>query len=322
MLPYLILAVLLFVIELLFFKVADRFNIIDKPNQRSSHTKPVIRGGGMIFVVAVLIWFVYSGFLWPWFVIALAAIAFISFADDIKSQPSLLRFMVHLGAVIMMFYEVGLFVWPWWLLILVLIVAIGALNTFNFMDGINGITGMYAQVSLSTFLFIDQKIYDFTEESLVITSLISVVVFLFFNYRKKAKCFAGDVGSISIAFVQLFLLLQLIFETGNFLWVIMVLVYGVDSVITILYRLKRKENIFKPHRTHLYQYLSNEFKVPHRFVSLVYGLLQLMLNVFLIYFIIGNSFSMVVLIAFLYVVAYVIIREWLLRKLALSPTGR
>lgn len=315
---YLVLVVLLFGIELLFFKVADRFNIIDKPNQRSSHTKPVIRGGGIIFVMAVLLWFIYNGFLWPYFVIALSAIAIISFADDVKSQSSLLRFMVHVCAVILMFYQVGLFAWPMWLLVIVLIVTIGALNTFNFMDGINGITGVYALVSLSTFLYIDRNIVAFTEASLVIVSIIAVVVFLFFNYREKARCFAGDVGSISIAFVQLFLLLQLIYKTGNFLWIVMVLVYGVDSVVTILYRLKRKENIFKPHRTHLYQYLSNEFKMSHRVVSFLYGFVQLILNITLLYFMVDNDFTVVIAIAALYIMAYLGVRQWLVRKLFAS----
>jgi len=166
--------------------------------------------------------------------------------------------------------------------LLALIICIGALNAFNFMDGINGMTGLYALVNLSFFYEIHQ-IMPFSDPMLLDTLMVSLIVFLFFNFRVRAVCFAGDVGSVTIALMQIFLLLQLIIATDNFLWVMMFLVYGIDSVVTILYRLKRGENIFKPHRTHLYQYLANEMGWPHPWVSLVYALLQGVLNIVLIY---------------------------------------
>jgi UDP-GlcNAc:undecaprenyl-phosphate GlcNAc-1-phosphate transferase len=273
-----VMVAVLAVTELLYFRIAVRLKIIDKPNERSSHQKPVIRGGGIIFLVALLIWFCYGGFAWPWFMIGVTSVAIVSFADDILSLSPRIRFTIHLIAVLLMFYQLSLFGWPVALVIVAAIVCIGALNAFNFMDGINGITGVYALVSLLTFLYIHYYSIPFTDVSLVVTTVIGVVVFLFFNFRKQARCFAGDVGSVTIAFVQIFLLLQLIYKTGNYAWALLFLVFGTDSVVTILYRLKNKENIFKPHRTHLYQYLSNDLKIPHLWVSTLYGIIQLAVN--------------------------------------------
>ena len=110
------------------------------------------------------------------------------------------------------------------------------------------------------------------------------------------------------------MLLQLIYTTGNFVWILLLLVYGTDSVATIVYRLKNKENIFKAHRTHLYQYLSNEFKQSHLLVSLIYGFVQLVVNVIVILsFKQGDYFALSFLV--LFVLAYVTIRELMLRKL-------
>lgn len=272
-----------------YFRVARNYQIVDRPNARSSHNKPVIRGGGIIFIIALLCWFVFEGFPWPWFMLGITAATVISFMDDVKSQPPLLRFLIHLTAFLLLFYAIHLFSWPIGLWLLALIVCIGALNAFNFMDGINGITGIYALVMLLTFGYIHEFVITFTSERFIITNILAVAVFLFFNFRKRAMCFAGDVGSVTMAFVLIFLLLQLIYATENLYWVLLFLIYGIDSVITIVYRLKRRENIFQPHRTHLYQHLCNEHKWPHRRASVLYGVAQAMMNMVLIYAIIHNQ---------------------------------
>jgi UDP-N-acetylmuramyl pentapeptide phosphotransferase/UDP-N-acetylglucosamine-1-phosphate transferase len=183
------------------------------------------------------------------------------------------------------------------------------------MDGINGITGVYALVTLLTFLYIDRVIAPFTNATFILATVVAVLVFLFFNFRTKARCFAGDIGSVSLAFLQVFLLLQLIDATGNYGWALLFLVFGVDAVITIVYRIKRKENIFKAHRSHLYQYLSNELKLPHLWVSSAYGILQLVVNILVIHYFQKLG---VATIGFLlaYVLVYWIVRESLLRKIA------
>ena len=106
---YLMVLVLLFLAELFYFRVADRYNIIDKPNERSSHTKVTLRGGGIIFYFGALAYFLTSGFEYPWFLLALTLVTFISFVDDIKSTGQMTRLLFHFSAMAMMFYQWGLF---------------------------------------------------------------------------------------------------------------------------------------------------------------------------------------------------------------------
>ena len=82
---YWMVLVLLFLAELFYFRIADKCNIIDKPNERSSHTKVTLRGGGIIFYFGAFAYFLTSGFEYPWFLLALTLVTFISFVDDIKS---------------------------------------------------------------------------------------------------------------------------------------------------------------------------------------------------------------------------------------------
>ena len=271
---YLIVLVLLFLAELFYFRIADKCNIIDKPNERSSHTRITLRGGGIIFYFGVLAYFITNHFEYPWFMLALTLITFISFVDDIRSTSQVLRLVFHFSAMALMFYQWGLFSLPWWTILVALIICTGIINAYNFMDGINGITGGYSLIILVALAYINREIVSFVEQELIITVLCSVLVFNFFNFRKRAKCFAGDVGSVSIAFIVLFLIGKLIIKTEDFSWIILLVVYGVDSVLTIIHRLMLHENIGLPHRKHLYQIMANELKVPHVVVSSVYMIVQ------------------------------------------------
>lgn len=274
---YLIILVLLFLAELFYFKVADKYNIIDKPNERSSHTRITLRGGGVIFYFGALVYFLTSGFEYPWLMLALTFVAIISFIDDIRSTSQKLRLVFHFSAMVLMFYQWGLFSLSWWWIIIALIICIGIINAYNFMDGINGITGGYSLVVLLSLAYINEEVTPFVEQDLIYTVIMSVLVFCFFNFRKKARCFAGDVGSVSIAFILLFLLGKLIIQTGDFSWIILLSVYGVDSVLTIFHRLMLHENIGLPHRKHLYQLMANELRIPHVAVSVIYMVLQFLI---------------------------------------------
>ena len=271
---YLVILVLLFLAELFYFKLADRCNIIDKPNERSSHTKVTLRGGGIIFYFGALAYFLTNHWEYPWFMVALTLITFISFVDDIRSTSQGLRLVFHFSAMALMFYQWGLFSLSWWWIIVALIICTGIINAYNFMDGINGITGGYSLVVLVALAYINAEVTAFIEPALINTVLCSVLVFCFFNFRKKAKCFAGDVGSVSIAFILLFLIGKLILTTGDFSWIILLSVYGVDSVLTIIHRLMLHENIGLPHRKHMYQLMANELKIPHVVVALIYMVAQ------------------------------------------------
>ena len=281
---YIIILVLLFLAELFYFRIADKCNIIDKPNERSSHTRITLRGGGIIFYFGVLTYFLTSHFEYPWFMLALTLITFISFVDDIRSTSQVLRLVFHFSAMALMFYQWGLFSLPWWTLFVALIVCTGIINAYNFMDGINGITGGYSLVVLVALAYINEAVVSFVEQDFILTVLCSVVVFNFFNFRKRAKCFAGDVGSVCIAFVLLFFIGKLVIRTEDFSWIILLAVYGVDSVLTIIHRLMLHENIGLPHRKHLYQIMANELKIPHVVVSSVYMLVQALVIVGYFYF--------------------------------------
>jgi len=271
---YLIVLVLLFLAELFYFYIADKYNIIDNPNERSSHTRITLRGGGIIFYFGVLAYFLTNHFEYPWFMLALTLVTLISFIDDIRSTSQALRLVFHFSAMGLMFYQWGLFSLPWWTILVALIICTGIINAYNFMDGINGITGGYSLVILGALAFINHSVVSFVEPDLIYTMLCAVLVFNFFNFRKRAKCFAGDVGAVSIAFTILFLIGRLIIQTGDFSWIILLVVYGIDSVLTIVHRLMLHENIGLPHRKHMYQIMANELRMPHVVVALIYMMVQ------------------------------------------------
>lgn len=289
---------LLFVAELAYFKVADHFNIIDKPNERSSHTRITLRGGGIIFYIGVLFYFALEGFQYPWFFAGLTLITGICFADDIRPQSSKLRLVIHFITVALMFYQWNLFSLSWYFTIFALIFCTGILNAYNFMDGINGITGGYSMVMAGALLYINVYQIHFVDDQFIYTILLALLVFNFFNFRPKAKCFAGDVGAISIAFILVFLFGLLIIKTGDFSYLVFLSVYGVDTVLTIIHRLILKENILQPHHKHAYQILANELKIPHVLVSLIYVSLQAAIVVGLLVFKAHSySYLLVVIIA-------------------------
>ena len=284
-LTYGVIFVILFILELLYFRIADKCNIIDKPNERSSHSTIVLRGGGIIFMLGLWIWSAFFGFNYPWFLAAVTLIAGVSFVDDIRSLPDLARLVAQFVAMGLMFYQLDMLHWEmWWVVIIALIVCVGASNVINFMDGINGITGGYALASLIP-IYILNKEMGFVDESLVITVILADLVFCLFNFRPKgkAKCFAGDVGSIGIAFILLFMIGQLIMKTGDVTYLIFLLVYGVDGCLTICHRIMLHENLGEAHRKHAYQLMANELKIGHVTVSLIYMALQMAVSLGFIY---------------------------------------
>ncbi|QNL51605.1 glycosyltransferase family 4 protein [Olivibacter sp. SDN3] len=276
-----IFALLLFAI-LVYFRVAHRYNIIDKPNHRSSHTAITIRGGGILFYFGALIYFIWSGFQYPYFFCGLTLMALISFLDDMYTLSNKLRIIIHLIAVFLLFFEVGLFSLPLWVIPLALVVTIGIVNAYNFMDGINGITTIYSFAVLWLLWLVNREL-AFIDERLLYCTGIANAVFAFFNYRQRAKCFAGDVGSVSMAFLLVFMLAMLIKTSGNFVYLLFLTVYGVDTGWTILQRIRKKENIFEAHRSHLYQYLANEAGINKLVVAASYGLLQLSIGLMVVY---------------------------------------
>ena len=304
MTTYIIIFVLLLVAELVYFRIADKCNIIDKPNQRSSHSTIVLRGGGIIFMIGAWVWSVFFGFDYPWFLAGLTLVAGVSFVDDIHSLPDSVRLVAQFAAAAMAFYQLDILHWDmWWIVLVALIVYVGATNVINFMDGINGITAGYALAVLVPLGLLNTNYRElatnlttnyssivssdgvFVDQSLIVAAIIAAVVFCIFNFRPKgkAKCFAGDVGSIGIAFIMLFLLGNVIIKTGDITWLIFLLVYGVDGCLTIIHRIMLHENLGEAHRKHAYQIMANELKIGHVKVTLLYMAMQLVVSLGFIY---------------------------------------
>ena len=282
---YLIIFVLLLAAELVYFRIADKFNIIDKPNERSSHPTIVLRGGGIIFLIGAWVWSAFFGFDYPWFLAGLTLIAGVSFVDDIRSLPDSVRLVAQFAAAAMAFYQLGILHWSmWWIVLVALIVYVGATNVINFMDGINGITAGYSLAVLLPLMAVNMD-GGYVEQSLIISTVLASLVFCVFNFRPKgkAKCFAGDVGSIGIAFIMLFLLGNVIIKTEDITWLIFLLVYGVDGCLTIVHRIMLHENLGEAHRKHAYQLMANELKIGHVKVTSLYMVMQLAVSLGFIY---------------------------------------
>ena len=346
MITYGAILVVLFFLEIVYFRIADRFNIIDKPNQRSSHSRVVLRGGGIIFTIALWVWSIMSGFEYPWLLAGVTLAAGISFVDDIHSLPDSLRLVVQFVSMILVFAEIFAVpelvegpsavlrqaqepstlavvepvetsqLWQWLIMLFALIVAVAGTNIFNFMDGINGITGGYSLAVLIPLFLLNRSLDTlgmtslgmtdgsvistecnewrdpsttfgmtggFMDETMLIVIGLSVLVFCFFNFRKKAKCFAGDVGSIGMALMLVFCIGRLMYVTGDVSWIVLYLIYGVDGMMTILHRIMLHENLGQAHRKHAYQLMANELKMPHVAVSTIYMVLQLAVSLIAIY---------------------------------------
>ena len=303
---YVIIAAILLIAELVYFKIADQFNIIDKPNERSSHSTIVLRGGDVIFCLSMIVWavlmVVQGNPIAPYlpFLCGLVMICTVSFWDDVHSLPDSVRMIVQIVSILLMFWSINLgsgftIQGSWLLQVVIAAIAmffcVGATNIINFMDGINGITAGYAFAMLLPLALVNRSLDKFgitgafIEPSYLVVAIIGVLVFSIFNFRPKgkAKCFAGDVGSIGLAFIILFALGRLMLMTKDVTYIVFFLVYGIDGSLTIFHRIMLHENLGQAHRKHAYQLMANELKMSHVVVSLLYMAIQLVVSLGFIY---------------------------------------
>lgn len=302
---YALIFFLLILLELAYFRIADRFNIIDKPNKRSSHSSITLRGGGIIFLLGIWIYAAIFGLTYPWFFLGVTLIGIISFIDDIHSLPDSGRLVIQFISMFLMFYQFGILnLNDWWMVLIAIIVCVGIINAYNFMDGINGITGGYSIAVLIPLVYLNH-LYEFISMPYLYVTGLSLLVFSLFNFRKKAKCFAGDVGSISIAFILLFAIGLLILKTEDFSYIAFLAVYGADAVLTICHRIMLHENLGEAHRKHAYQLMANELKIPHVKVSLLYMALQMIISAGLIFLPINHYIYLGIVVAVL-AIAYML----------------
>jgi len=243
---------------------------------------------------------------YPPFLCGLVMVCTVSFWDDIHSLPDGVRMAVQVIAFLMMFWSMGLMRWEmWWVIPIALFFWVGATNIINFMDGINGITAAYSLAMLVPLALVNgmpdrvgrdgvvvahdgavgPEGIGFIEPSYLIVAIIGVLVFSWFNFRPKgkAKCFAGDVGSVGIAFIILFALGRLMVATGDVSYLVFFLVYGVDGTLTIVHRIMLHEHLGQAHRKHAYQLMANELGMSHVVVSLIYMVVQLAVSLGFIY---------------------------------------
>ena len=271
---FLVLFVILFVIEVIFIKIAKRFKLTDISRENNVDLDGTVQGGGIIFFFAALCYYVYYDFQYSTFILGLAILSVVSFVDDIKSLSISSRLFFQFLSVSLVLSQLGFHVPLSWIYISILIVSVGVINAYNFMDGINGMTGGYSSIVILALWFVNNYHIKFIDNDFLIFTLLGLMVFSYFNFRTKARCFAGDVGSISIAVIILFLLVKLIFKEQNLTYILFLSVYGVDSVLTIIHRLFLKENIFKAHRLHLFQVIVHNLKVPHLLMASIYMFIQ------------------------------------------------
>jgi UDP-N-acetylmuramyl pentapeptide phosphotransferase/UDP-N-acetylglucosamine-1-phosphate transferase len=279
---YFILFAILLILELAYFRIARSLNIKDRPNERSSHRHVTLLGGGVVFLFAVLLYALVYGTQYSWLVAGTTLLAVVSFMDDLSPLSPKFRLFIHLGSLLLIFPDLEMYSFSIPLILSVLVIAAGVLNAYNFMDGINGMMGMTTLVVLGGLIYVNAVIVPFVDANLLYLLLMAVGIFNFFNFRKQAVCFAGDVGAFTMGIIMVFLILKLIIVSGNIVWIAMLAMFGVDTILTIVHRIFLGENITRPHRKHLFQILANELKISQLFISGGYALIQLIIIVGLI----------------------------------------
>ena len=311
---YILVLGLLIIASYVYLKLAIKFKIIDKPNQRSSHTKITVRGGGIVFTIAMILFSFLNDYQYPYFLLGVLLISIVSFLDDIFTLSSKIRFPFQFLAVFLVLFQVGVAFNPFLLFLLFFFVGLGIINMFNFMDGINGLTGMYSLVVLSGFYFINLN-ESILNPELILFTVLSVLVFGFFNFRKNALFFAGDIGSIAIGMLVFFIGLLLTIKLSSPLILLLLIIYGADAGCTLLYRMFfTKESILDPHRHHIYQKIVDTYKISHLKVSILYGILQLIVN-FIVFKTYKLEFEKQLIVFFSLILIFIVIYSLLLRMI-------
>lgn len=302
---YIITIVALLAFELLYFWVAKRLHIVDRPNERSSHHRVALLGAGILFYFAILFYSCTHGFPYPRFLIGATLLAVVCYADDLRPLPSWLRMLVQVVAVVVMMYS-SLPTLQIWQTLLTVIVFVAILNVYNFMDGVNGMLAAYSLVVVGTFGYIFFFIQPFIDIELIATFVIALLIFAFFNFRTNARCFSGDVGSIVMGLTVVFLLTRYdaaIPDNGeNVSYLCFIIVFLADGLLTVAKRFLNGKNIFEAHREHMYETLVNNLHVPHLRVATSYALLQLVINIG--YFLVADKNFYTLVVVLLLVLCY------------------
>lgn len=249
---------------------------------QSVHTRFTPTGGGIVFVVALVIFAVgYAPVLdalWWRFLTGALVLGGISLADDIRPLPPVPRLMVQLIVLAITFKQLA---YPQAVDVYLMAIILGVvlINTLNFLDGICGMLALYGMAVCGSLLYLayltPSGLQDVLLPMLWLT-LLALIAFACFNLRDTI--FAGDVGAITLGYIFTFALFVLAVTRRDASVIIFMSVCIFDTGLTTIQRLFNGENILRPHRTQLYQILTDVWRLPHVAVSLAYALLQLLIN--------------------------------------------
>ncbi|MDA8896055.1 hypothetical protein N9J24_01580 [Bacteroidia bacterium] len=279
---------------IVFMRLANFWGLVAHPNSRSSHGTPTVTGMGVLVPIAVLVYYLWQPQALSWgFVLGFTIVSVISFIDDVYFLKHSLRLIfqcIGLGLMILHlpFQSSGIEIMA--IGTAALILGIGVINAYNFMDGVNGMLTLHSILVLLSFLFLNENLIDFennsrafTDSDFIINLIIPLTIFAIFNVRVHAKAFIGDVGAISIAFVILYLMFSLLLQSGNYAYLLLFSIFGADAGLTVCYKLILGENIFVPHRDFVFKKLVHIKKLSHLRVSLYYLSAQAVINLVIIF---------------------------------------
>ena len=260
---FLIFSILFSFLLTLFLKPLLSNFVKDVPNKRSSHLKTIPSAGGLIFIIPLISYAFYVGDLK---FILLIPLAIIGLIDDIFIISRIFRAFFQLltiSAIIILFREnlsvfyihkIPLMIFP------MVLAGLSFINIFNFMDGLDGLLAGCALLIFSRSLFLYSP-----ELSILIGSLI---VFLLFNWC-PAKIFMGDIGSTFLGAIYFMILINSSDFSEFIMHILIATPLLIDGLSCILIRFSKKQNIFIPHKLHLYQRL-NQAGFKHSTISLIY----------------------------------------------------
>ncbi|MEY3983342.1 MAG: hypothetical protein RL160_899 [Bacteroidota bacterium] len=262
------------------------------------------------------------------FVIGVLMLATVSFIDDLIFLKHSLRFMFQILALMLVLWDLPIGSQNQELMVLAiagLIFGIGVINAFNFMDGINGMLLLNSFVILGSFAYLNEFVLDpqgnplkFTDTNFILAMMIAVLVMSVFNVRTKAVAFMGDVGSMTISMIILYLMYCLLLATGNYIYLLLFSIFGIDAGLTVGYKLILRQNIFLPHRDFLFKRLVHIARLPHLKVSVGYALAQLFINALVLLLPPSMKYAQQLSLLFIgitvQVVAYVLLRNTMVRR--------
>ena len=267
-----------------------RDQLIDIPNDRSSHSQPTPRGGGLGFILAITLVFAIAQIFEPSLLAGFSPLLWLillpligtGIIDDWRSLPSSVRYLVQLAVAVIVVALCGPFPVPFldtmggigdWIAIGLTVIGFTAfINFYNFMDGLDGLVAGVSATQLAFLaIWYDQPVLWFW--------VAALLGFLYWNWS-PAKIFMGDAGSTTLGAIAGISLLSPPHVDMGLSWTTLTILLPLvgDAVYTLFRRLLKGENIFEAHRTHIYQRL-NQAGWPHYQVAGTYIGLTLLLAV-------------------------------------------